>query len=198
MTKLLPNFHWSSESNVNFKAVLNTPACLNKLTDFMNRNFKLSSNGIEEANKQLTEILLTAGKMSLNQNNKNPSNSELREKSNEALKLYKTFCNRKRKQFWTKKVNYLYDVNPNTTNMWNAWKSCNEEFQPRSPPLEDGDIWKNYYQHLFENETDKHDSSSTPRLNKNIKLNTHKLSESESVKLNMQFSIKELKKFWKN
>ena len=81
--------------------------------------------------------------------------------------------------------------------MWNAWKSCNEEFQPRSPPLEDGDIWKNYCQHLFENETNKHDSSSTPRLNKNIKLNTHNLSEFESVKLNMQFSIKELKKVLK-
>ena len=49
LTKLLPNFHWSSESNVNFKAALNTPACLNKLIEFMNRNFKLSSNGIEEA-----------------------------------------------------------------------------------------------------------------------------------------------------
>ena len=45
LTKLLPNFHWSSESNVNFKAALNTPVCLNKLTDFTNRNFKLSSNG---------------------------------------------------------------------------------------------------------------------------------------------------------
>ena len=32
----------------------------------MNRNFKPSSNSIEEANKQLTEILLTAAKMSLN------------------------------------------------------------------------------------------------------------------------------------
>ena len=81
--------------------------------------------------------------------------------------------------------------------MWNAWKSCNEEFQPRSPPLEDGDIWKNYYQHLFENETNKHDFSSTLRTNKNIKLNIHKLSESESVKLNMPFSIKELKKVLK-
>ena len=122
----------------------------------MNRNFKLSSNGIEEANKQLTEILITAAKMLLNlkskhkskhpktkkwfnveckklrkkfhdlsnQKNKSPSNNELREKNNEALKLYKTFCNRKRKDFWTEKVNYLYDVNPNTTNMWNAWKSC--------------------------------------------------------------------------
>ena len=30
LTKLLPNFHWSSESNVNFKAALNTPVCLNK------------------------------------------------------------------------------------------------------------------------------------------------------------------------
>ena len=103
----------------------------------MNRNFKLSSNGIEEANKQLTEILLTAAKMSLNLKSKPKSkhsktkkwfNAEcktlrknfhavsltkrikihqivnLREKSNEALKLYKTFCNRKRKQFWTEKI----------------------------------------------------------------------------------------------
>ena len=120
-----------------------------------------------------------------NRKNKNPSNIEPREKSNEALKLYKTFCNRNRKELWTEKVNYLYDVDPNTTNMWNVWKSCNEEFQPRSPPLEDDDIWKNYCQHLFENETNKHDSSSTWRPNKNIKLNTHKLSESEPVKLNM-------------
>ena len=81
--------------------------------------------------------------------------------------------------------------------MWNAWKSCNEEFQPRSPPLEEGNIRQNYYRHLFENETNKHDSSSTPRPKKNIKLNTHKLSESESVKMNMPFSIKELKKVLK-
>ena len=139
LTKLLPNFHWSSESNVNFKGAFNTPVCLNKLTDFMSRNFKLSSNDTEEANKQLTEILQTAAKMSSklkskpkpkhtktnkwfnvecknlrkkfhalsNQKNKNPSNSELREKRNEALKLYETFCNRKRKEFWTEKVNYL-------------------------------------------------------------------------------------------
>ena len=91
----------------------------------------------------------------------------------------------------------MYDVNPNTTNIWNAWKPCNEEFLPRSPPLEDGDIWKYCYQDLFENETNKHDSSFIPRPNKNRKLNTHKLNESESVELNMPFSIKELKKVLK-
>ena len=80
LIKLLPNFHWSSESNVIFKAALNTPVCLNKLTDFMNRNFKLSSNGTEEANKQHTEILLTAAKMSLNLKSKPKSISTLKQK----------------------------------------------------------------------------------------------------------------------
>ena len=92
-TKPLPNFHWSSESNVNFKAALNTPVCLNKLTDFMNRIFKLLSNSIEEANKQRTEILITAAKMSLN------LKSKLKSKHPKTKKWFNVECKKLRKNF---------------------------------------------------------------------------------------------------
>ena len=59
----------------------------------MNRNFKLSSNDTEEANKQLVEIMITAAKMSLN------SKSKPKSKHPETKKWFNVECKKTEKKF---------------------------------------------------------------------------------------------------
>ena len=59
----------------------------------MNRHFKLFSNGTEQANKQLIEILLAAAKMSLT------LKSKLRSKHPKTKKWFNVECKKLRKSF---------------------------------------------------------------------------------------------------
>ena len=74
----------------------------------MNRNFKLSSNDNEEANKQLTEILLTAAKMSLT------LESKPKYKHPKTKKWFNVECKKLRKSFMlslTKRIKTHQTVN---------------------------------------------------------------------------------------
>ena len=61
-TKLAPSFHWNNQSSVEFKSALKSDRISLMI---LNTEFEKSENGIEEANKAFTEILVSSAKMSL-------------------------------------------------------------------------------------------------------------------------------------
>ena len=79
-TKLAPSFHWNDRSSVKFKSALKSDRVSLVISNFLNTVFEKSENGIEEAKKAFTEILVSSAKMSLPykrfSNNKCPINKK--------------------------------------------------------------------------------------------------------------------------
>ena len=121
-TKLAPSFHWNNQSSVEFKSALKSNRMSLMISNFLNSKFEKSENGIEEANKAFTDILVSSAKMSYkrfssnkrtinkkwfniecrsmrkkfcvasNLRNKNPGNESLKTKCCRLLKEYQSTC----------------------------------------------------------------------------------------------------------
>ena len=93
-TKLAPNFHWNNQFSVEFKSALKSDRISLMISNFLNTEFEKSENGIKEANKAFTEILVSSAKMSLSykrfSNNKCTINKKLFNK--ECRSIRKKFC----------------------------------------------------------------------------------------------------------
>ena len=63
--KLAPNFRWNNQSSVEFKSALKSDRISLVISNFLSTEFEKSENGIEEANKAFTDILVSSAKMSL-------------------------------------------------------------------------------------------------------------------------------------
>ena len=178
-TKLAPNFHWNNRSSVEFKSALKSDRISLMISNFLNTEFEKSENGIEEANKAFTEILVSSAKMSLSykrfSNNKLTINKKwfnkecrsirkkfciaanLRNKNpgNESLK---TKCCMLLKEYQgTCKANqkrfFQNQVNTlystDNSNLWKNWKNCGDEFETKTTALKNGTVWERYYKDLF-------------------------------------------------
>ena len=169
-TKLASNFHWNNRSSVELKSALKSDRISLMISNFLNTEFEKSENGIEEANKAFTEILVSSAKMSLSykrfSNNKRTINkkwfnkecrsiskkfciaSNLRNKNpgNESLK---TKCCRLLKEYQStykanKKRFFQNQVNTlystDNSNLWKNWKNCGDELGTKTPAVKNGTV----------------------------------------------------------
>ena len=100
--KLAPNFHWNNQSNVEFKSALKSDRMSFMISNFLNPEFENSENGIEEANKAFTDILVSSAKKSLSynrfSNNKRTINKKWFDKECRSIrKKFSMACNLRNK-----------------------------------------------------------------------------------------------------
>ena len=174
--KLQPKFHCNSQSNSKFRDALNLSVCSKKISDFLAENFDNSLNGVEEANRTFTDILINAAKPHSNR-------KEHSVKTQKSKKWFNRECKESRKKFTTlsnlknknqcdpvlrqtcaetlKGYKNVCDENrkqfwgsrindlynvSSDTNLWNVWKGCNDTVEDKSPAFKNGKLW---YQNLF-------------------------------------------------
>ena len=178
-TKLDPNFHWNNRSSVKFKSALKSDRISLMISNFLNTVFEKSENGIEEANKAFTEILVSSAKMSLPykrfSNNKCTINkkwfntecrsirkkfciaSNLRNKNpgNESLK---TKCCRLLKEYQsTCKANQkrffqnqvIHSIQQTIPIYGKIGKTVQTDLKQKHLHSKNGTVWERYYKDLF-------------------------------------------------
>ena len=129
--------------------------------------FPENSDGVNQANNKLTEIMCKAAKLSLttkrdmsrNIKHKNPKNGLIRSerKRSEMLKEFKKICKDKQNEYWGKKNDKLFSNNDK--NFWSVWKQCDENIASnKNPVVCDGEKWETYYAILFSNPIGKNNN----------------------------------------
>ena len=96
---------------------------------------------------------------------------QLRNEHNTAVKEFKKICKIKENLFWKSKMEKLTNKY-HTNDVWDAWKSFDQNIQNKELALNDGNKWGSYYRYLF-NEN-RINSSDLDKLGSH--LNNHKKS----------------------
>ena len=89
---------------------------------------------------------------------RNPSDQSIRDAYYQSTKKFQ-ICKQQKNIFLNKKIQDLEEHcmnNPNTNLFRDIWKDFQEDMANQDLPLNDGNIWENYYKNLFSNKSNEH------------------------------------------
>ena len=214
-------FKWNSQTSPEeYLDALNSPHYRSKIGNFTSAIFPENREGIEQANKILTDIICGTAKVSLPTKgikkykthkpkkwfNKDCQKARklLKQAANKANMLPSEPCQTKEKTVKLKEFkkickiqqkkfwdNRIYELNENRNNkFWNIWKKCNENIAIKNTESVDGEKWEKYYSNLFSNNS----SGNGIEVNSKTNATQKKISNEHLIIINKLTNCAELKK----